>query len=122
MADFEPQLLTAGRDFGISRLLEYDRSFANDIGFTSEIQGLAEIAGVSGDDPWQTESSPLYLLRRALTGWDEEISDRFVVTMGEDVTIASISRIRYRHRLLELDDMRLHVGASIQFFNSFSHR
>jgi hypothetical protein len=57
-----------------------------------------------------------------LTGWDEEISDRFVVTMGEDVTIASISRIRYRHRLLELDDMRLHVGASIQFFNSFSHR
>lgn len=61
-------------------------------------------------------------LSQALEEWPSELSSRFVVLFVELSVLATASRIVYKEPVLNIDHLRLFLGTSAFFFNSFTHK
>jgi hypothetical protein len=76
MAEFDPLSLETGRNLGLQRRRRWSWATSHCLGSP---ESLAREAGVSGSEPRRASDTPLFLMRVALTEWEERLARTFLV-------------------------------------------
>lgn len=92
-------------------------------GFDAGVErGLERASRYDLEVPFEAIEDTLSRARDEVIGhWPTALSDRFQEIFAENLTVASIARVRYEDRPLDPVDMRAFLGHSEVFFNSLTH-
>lgn len=67
------------------------------------------------------ETETLAMMQEVIETWPTSLTSRFQTVFVENVTLATIARVRYEDRPLNHADIRAYLGHSEMLFNSFTH-